>query len=214
MRYTQPMAKPLASPRQPATLRDLDDLPEHVIGHIVEGELIVLPRPDMPHALVAVNLLMDLAGPFKRGLGGPGGWIITAEPKIYFGENLFIPDVAGWRRERFEPPRKGPTNVAPDWICEILSPSTKRFDRFTKLPIYARASVGYTWLIDPSSRTLEVLRLHEEQWLITGMYQNDDKVRAEPFEAVELDLALLWEDVPADPEAAGSEEESAGAQRP
>ncbi|HJX26589.1 MAG TPA: Uma2 family endonuclease [Thermoanaerobaculia bacterium] len=213
MRYTLPMATPLASPRRPATLRDLDDLPEDVIGHIVGGELIVLPRPDMPHALVATTLAADLVGPFRRGIGGPGGWIIAAEPKIQFGEDLFIPDLAGWRRERFSPPLKGPTDVAPDWICEILSPSTARFDRFTKLPIYARARVGYTWLIDPSSRTLEVLQLQEEKWLITGMYQNEDKVRAEPFEAIELDLALLWEDVPADPEAAGSEE-GEGAQLP
>lgn len=202
MRYTLPMATPLASPRRPATLRDLDELPDDVIGHIVGGELVVLPRPDMPHALVATNLVADLSGPFKRGVGGPGGWIIMAEPKIYFGDDLFIPDLAGWRRERFIPPHKGPTNVAPDWICEILSPSTSRFDRATKLPTYARAGVGHTWLIDPSTKILDVLRRQDESWFIASVFQKEDKVRAEPFEAIELDLALVWEDVPADPEAA------------
>ncbi len=195
------MAPTLAAPRKPATLQDLDDLPEDVIGHIVDGELIVLPRPNIPHVLVATHLTADLVGPFRRGIGGPGGWIILAEPMIYFGEDLFIPDLAGWRKERFIPLLKGPTRVAPDWICEILSPSTARFDRVTKLPAYARAGVAHTWLIDPSPRTVEVLRLQDGKWLISSVFQREDKVRAEPFEAVELDLALLWEDVPADPEA-------------
>lgn len=214
MRYTQTMATPLASPRRPATLRDLDDLPEHVIGHIVDGELIVLPRPEAPHVRAAGILYALLFQSFWYGLSDPGGWVLLPEPDLLLGEQLLVPDLAGWRQERYVEPQKGPFVVAPDWICEILSPSTARFDRYTKLPIYARAGVSHIWLIDPSLKTLEVLQLREENWLITGTFQNEDKVRAEPFEAFELDLALLWKKVPAHPEAAGSDVEEEGAQRP
>ncbi|HEX2224570.1 MAG TPA: Uma2 family endonuclease, partial [Thermoanaerobaculia bacterium] len=103
-----------------------------------------------------------------------------------------VPDLAGWRRERFVSPPKGPYTVAPDWICEVLSPSTERDDRVRKLPIYAREGVAHAWLLDPELRTLEVLRLHEGSWLIAAVYEGGDKVRAEPFEAIEMDLGLIW----------------------
>lgn len=191
MRYTVPMVT-LARSRRPATVRDLDDLPEDVIGQIVDGELILLPRPDHPHVLAATGLTWALFGPFGQGLNGPGGWVILAEPRILFGEQLLIPDLAGWKKERFVAPKKGPYTLSPDWVCEILSPSTSRFDRVTKLPIYRQAGIAHAWIIDPIARTLEVLRRHEESWLIAAAYQNQDKVRAEPFEAVEIDLSLLW----------------------
>jgi Uma2 family endonuclease len=207
------MATPLASPRRPATLHDLDELPEHVIGHIVDGELIVLPRPEAPHVRAAGILYALLFQSFWYGLSDPGGWVLLPEPKILFGEQMLVPDLAGWRQERYVEPQKGPYTVAPAWICEILSPSTASFDRSTKLPIYAHAGVGHTWLIDPSLRTLEVLRLREGKWQIESVFRNEDKVRAEPFEAFELDLALLWRRVPANPEVAGNEEDG-GAQLP
>jgi Uma2 family endonuclease len=191
MRYTVSMAT-LARSRRPATVRDLDDLPEDVIGQIVDGELIVHPRPDHPHVSVATRLTWMLVGPFDLELNGPGGWVILAEPRILFGEQLLIPDLAGWKRDRFVAPRKGPYTLSPDWVCEILSPSTARFDRVTKLPLYRHAGIGHVWVIDPIARTLEVLRRHEESWLIAAAYQNQDKVRAEPFGAVEIDLSLLW----------------------
>jgi Uma2 family endonuclease len=194
------MAQALAlSHPGPATVRDLDDLPEDVIGQIVNGELIVHPRPDPPHTEAASVLTGFLFAPFRQGIGGPGGWIILAEPKIRFGSQILVPDLAGWRRERFVSPRKGPYTVIPDWLCEVLSPSTMRFDRATKLPIYAREGVGHVWLLDPVARTLEILRLHEGNWLIAGVHENGDKVRAEPFEAVEIDLALIWGDFPEEP---------------
>ena len=191
MRYTVSMAT-LARSRRPATERDLDDLPEEVIGQIVDGELIVHPRPDHPHVRAASTLTWAIFGPFDQGLGGPGGWVILAEPRILFGETLFIPDLAGWRKERFIAPKKGSYTVAPDWVCEILSPSTARFDRKTKLPIYAQAEVQHAWILDPDVRRLEVLRRRGENWTIAAAHQNTDKVRAEPFEALELDLSLLW----------------------
>lgn len=213
MRYTQTMATPLATPRLPATLRDLDELPEDVVGHIVGGELIVLPRPEAPHVRAAGVLSTLLFPVFWYGIGDPGGWVLLPEPKILFTEHLLVPDLAGWRQERYVEPPKGPFTVAPDWICEILSPSTERFDRATKLPIYARAGVSHIWLIDPSVKTLEVLQRQDEKWLIAATFQNEDKVRAEPFEALELDLALLWKTIPAAPEAAENMTEG-GAQRP
>jgi len=182
----------LARSRQPATVRDLDDLPEDVIGHIVEGELIVLPRPDAPHVEAASVLHGVLFNAFWRERGNPGGWVILPEPKILFGKQLLVPDLAGWKVDRYVRPKKGPYEIVPDWVCEILSPSTARFDRITKLPIYRQAGIGHAWVIDPIARTLEVLRCHEESCLIAAAYQNQDKVRAEPFEAVEIDLSLLW----------------------
>lgn len=185
------MTLPLSSPR-PATEEDLDDLPEEVVGEILDGELNVSPRPDPPHTEAASELFGFLHGPFRRGNGGPGGWVILIEPKIRLGQDILVPDLAGWRVERFASPPKGAYTVVPDWVCEILSPSTERDDRVRKLPIYAREGVRHAWLLDPSLRTLEVLRLHEGSWLIAGVYQSADRVQVEPFEAVEIDLTLIW----------------------
>lgn len=187
--------------------RELDQRPKYQVGHIASGKLIVHSAPDIPHQMVAAvlgGLLFQIE---------EHGWFFLFGPYVCFGSDLLRVDLSAWRKERWVPVRKDPT-VAPDWICEILSPRTAGFDRATKLPIYAHAGVGHAWLVDPSLRTLEVLRLREGKWQIESVYQNEDKVRAEPFEAIELDLALLWEDVPADPEAAGSEEEEGSAQLP
>jgi Uma2 family endonuclease len=184
----------------PATERDLYSLPEDVIGQIIDGELIVHPRPDPPHTQAA-SVLGLLTGPFWQGFGsGPGGWGILDEPKIRFPPDLLVPDLAGWKQERFVPLRKGPYLVVPDWICEILSPSTARDDRVRKLPIHARHGVRHAWVIDPRLRTLEVLRLHEGSWLIASTHHKEERVRAEPFDAVEIDLSLLWLDLPAEEE--------------
>jgi len=195
------VAQPAILPSFPATERDLDGLPEGVKGQIIDGELVVLPRPGHPHLMSAAGLSAILGGQFLFGFGGgPGGWIILAEPEIRFGRDLLIPDLAGWRKERFAAPRKGPYVVSLDWVCEILSPTTVRIDRVRKLSIYAREHVGHAWLIDPLSRTLEVFSLHEERWLLVGSHQDDEKVRAQPFAAVEIDLSLLWTDIPEDAE--------------
>lgn len=182
----------LARSRRPATVRDLDDLPEDVVGQIVDGELIVLPRPDAPHVEAAGVLYGVLFGSFWREFRDPGGWVILPEPKILFGEQLLVPDLAGWKVDRYIRPKKGPYEVVPDWICEILSPSTAGFDRGTKLPLYASSEVGHAWVLDPVARILEVLRRQQGGWLIAATYRKEDKVRAEPFEAVEIDLSLLW----------------------
>jgi Uma2 family endonuclease len=183
--------------RRRATYEDVLAAPEHMVAEIVDGELRLQPRPAKPHAAAATALGEELGPPFKRGKGGPGGWIILDEPEIHLGEDIVVPDLGGWRRERMpalvddEPY----FTVAPDWICEVLSPSTATLDRAKKLPIYAREGVSHAWLVDPRARTLEVLRLEGRNWLVLGVFADDARVRAEPFEVFELELGILWADV-------------------
>ena len=104
-----------------------------------------------------------------------------------------MPDLAGWRRERLPAmPDEAFFSLAPDWVCEVLSPSTERIDRGRKLRIYAEAGVAHAWLVKPTDRTLEVLRLRDGAWTIVGVWEDAALVRAEPFEAVELELGRLW----------------------
>jgi Uma2 family endonuclease len=183
--------------RRRATYQDLLALPEHVVGEIIDGELRTMPRPAPRHAAAATALGEELGPPFKRGRGGPGGWILLDEPELHLGEDVLVPDLAGWRRERMPliPADKPYVTLAPDWACEVLSPSTAKTDRAEKLPIYAREKVGDVWLIDPAARTLEVLRREGRFWIILDVQKDQARVRAEPFDAIELDLAVLWADV-------------------
>ena len=180
-----------------ATYEDVLAAPAHLVAELIGGVLELSSRPRKPHAAAATALGEELGPPFKRGRGGPGGWIILFEPEVHFGENVLVPDLAGWRRERLpalvddEPY----FTIAPDWVCEVVSPSTARLDRTAKLPIYASGRVGHAWLVDPLARTLEVYRLESERWVLAATHAGEARVRAEPFDAIELDLALLWADV-------------------
>jgi Uma2 family endonuclease len=180
--------------KKPATHEDLLRLPDHVVGEIVGGELHVAPRPASRHARAATNLTSELVGPFDRGRGGgPGGWVILAEPELHLGTDVLVPDLAGWRRTTMPKMPDAPFfELAPDWLCEVISPSTGAFDRAHKLPRYAEALVSNVWLIDPTPRTLEVFRLDNGSWRLVATYEGDAKVRAEPFEAIELELSFLW----------------------
>jgi Uma2 family endonuclease len=185
-------------PKKPATYQDIVDLPEHQVGEIIDGELYVSSRPAARQAKVSSILGMDLGSPFQRGRGGPGGWWIVDEPELHFGQNVLVPDLAGWRRERLPHLPNAPYfELAPDWVCEVLSPSTAKLDVVLKLPKYARAGVKHAWIVDPMNRLLEVFRQEHEQWVLVTTFGGDDKVRAEPFEAVELELVELWLDEPA-----------------
>ncbi|WP_425334860.1 Uma2 family endonuclease [Myxococcus stipitatus] len=180
-------------PKRPATYEDLLALPEHVVGQIIDGELVVMPRPANPHAIANSRLQGELYGPFERGRGGPGGWQLVVEPELHFGRDVLVPDLAGWRRERLpEVPPEPYFTLAPDWVCEVLSPSTEVVDRVKKKRIYAREGVEHIWLVNPNARTLEVFRLSGGQWVELGTYSGDERVRAEPFEALELELGVLW----------------------
>ena len=139
-----------------------------------------------------------MGSPFLRGRGGPGGWWIVDEPELHLDGDVLVPDLAGWRQERMpDRPSGAFIDLTPDWICEILSPSTSRLDRIHKLPIYAREGVRHAWLVDPIARTLEVFRLEGGRWTLIGAHGDEPTVRAEPFDAVDLDLLALWGDEPA-----------------
>jgi Uma2 family endonuclease len=184
---------PYAYPDRDDREDDLDALPEGMTGQLIDGELLVHPRPNAPHTEAASELGAALIPAFRHGEGGPGGWVILHEPGIRLSRgSLLVPDLAGWRQERFHSPRRGPYLVPPDWVCEVLSASTARDDRVRKLPVYARAGVGFAWLIDPELQTLEVLGLRDGLWQILGAFASTERVRAAPFEAVELDLTRLW----------------------
>jgi Uma2 family endonuclease len=180
--------------KKKATYEDLFNIPENMTGEIIDGELIVSPRPSRKHGYSATALGASVISPYQFGQGGgPGGWIILVEPEIGLGSDILVPDLAGWRRERF--PVEEPHNwisVAPDWVCEILSPNTFRRDKVLKMPLYARNGIQYFWLIDPIAKTLDTFRLEAGRWIVSGIYAENDKVRTEPFPEVEIDLNLLW----------------------
>ncbi len=176
-----------------ATYEDLLALPEHVVGEIIRGVLITHPRPASPHARASSRLGGELGGPFDRGKGGPGGWILLDEPELHLHGDVLVPDLAGWRRERMPiMPQAAAFELSPDWVCEVLSDSTRAVDRAEKMPIYAREQVRHLWFVDPRSQTLEVFRL-EDGWKVVAVWRDDAVVRAEPFDAIELELAALWE---------------------
>lgn len=176
-----------------ATYDDLVALPENLVAEMFDGELYASPRPALPHAHAASVLGMELGVPFQRGRGGPGGWWLFDEPELHFGRDVLVPDLAGWRRERLpEVPREAYLTLAPDWVCEVLSPATEAIDRRKKLPIYAREGVGHAWLVNPSLRTLEVLALQSMRWTLVTIHEGDVTVRAAPFEAAEIELGALW----------------------
>jgi Uma2 family endonuclease len=180
-------------PRREATYEDIERLPPNVVGELVDGELYVSPRPALKHSLAASVLGGELVGPFGRGRGGPGGWLILDEPELHLGRNVLVPDLAGWRRERMpELPYTVGAKLAPDWLCEVLSPSTTQLDRGRKMGVYAREGVQHAWLIDPVAQMLEVYRLAAGRWVLLGTHVGAAEVRAEPFEALALELGALW----------------------
>jgi len=170
-------------------------LPDGLTGEILGGQLHTQPRPAGPHARAESVLQVELGGPFDRGKGGPGGWWIFVEPEIHFVRDteVCVPDLAGWRRERMAAiPRDQRFEVVPDWVCEILSPSTESKDRQVKMPIYARYGVRFAWLVDPVKQSLEAYALGSPDWTIIGSCKGDQGVEVPPFESVPLDLAGLW----------------------
>jgi hypothetical protein len=183
-------------PKRKATYQDILDAAKDTVAEIINGDLRLSPRPGLPHTGASACLSYVLAPPFHFGNGGPGGWIILPEPELHLDDDVVVPDLAGWRRERMpQLAREAFTTMSPDWVCETLSKSTEKLDRAEKLPIYARSGVRHVWLIDPRTQTLEVYRRQDDGWPILGIHHGDQKVRAEPFEVFELDLSLLWADV-------------------
>ncbi|MFY2563395.1 Uma2 family endonuclease [Corallococcus terminator] len=181
--------------KKPATYEDIEALPVGWVGEIVEGLLYASPRPAMGHLHVASRLGALIIPPFDWARGGPGGWWFLDEPELHFGANVVVPDIAGWRRERVPEPPEPETpwlSLAPDWVCEVLSPSTRSTDRVRKLPLYHRSDVRHAWLIDPLRCSLESYRSVSRGWERVGLHEGPVVIREEPFEAVPLDLGLLW----------------------
>jgi Uma2 family endonuclease len=170
-------------------------VPSHLVAEILNGQLHVSPRPAVRHASTASTLGEILGPPFRRGRAGPGGWVILDEPEVHLGPrpDKLVPDLAGWRRARWPAIEDAVAiEVPPDWICEVLSGSTEVVDRGEKMAIYAREGVAHAWLVDPVTRVLEVYRLERGRWNAIATHRGDAVVRAEPFEAIEIELALLW----------------------
>jgi Uma2 family endonuclease len=182
--------------KRSASYADVLAAPPSKVAEVVEGELYLNPRPAGPHAAAATALGEELGPPFKRGRGGPGGWILIDEPELHLGPDILVPDLGGWRRTTMDHVANAPYfDVRPDWVCEVLSPSTERLDRTQKLAIYAREGVGHAWLVNPLQQTLEVLRLEQSRWAVLSTHSGDERVRAEPFDAFNLELGILWADV-------------------
>jgi Uma2 family endonuclease len=182
-------AKPL---KKGATYADLYDVPDNFVAEMFDGDLYASPRPAIRHTHAA-SVLGMLLEPFHRVRNGPGGWLILDEPELHFGNDVVVPDLAGWRRERMpELPAAAYFTLAPDWVCEVLSPSTEALDRGKKLRVYAREGVAHLWLVEPLRQTLEVLRLDSGRRSELAIHEGRVGIRAAPFDAIEIDLGALW----------------------
>lgn len=186
----------VSEPKRRATYEDLCKVPDHKVAEIIDGELFVSPRPAAPHTLAASMAGAALIGAFGGPPGGaatPGGWWILLEPELHLGQDVLVPDWAGWRCSRMPSvPNVAAFTLVPDWVCEVISPSTSAIDRGRKMRVYAREGVGHLWIIDPILRTLETYRLEDGRWIVVGAHAGTDEARAEPFDAVGLDLARWW----------------------
>jgi Uma2 family endonuclease len=188
-------------PARVATYQDVLDAPAHLVAELVAGELFLSPRPATPHAVVTYVLNDELL-PLRRGSsGGPGGWFFLIEPELHVGDDIVVPDLAGWRLERKPLPAELANaflTTRPDWVCEALSRSTQRLDRVKKVPIYAREGIGHAWLLDERNRLLEVHRRNPDTraYELVDVYSEEQVVRAEPFAELELRLATLFAELP------------------
>jgi Uma2 family endonuclease len=182
---------------KPATYQDILDAPENRVAEIINGELYTQPRQAPRHSRASSSLGIEIGGPYDKGRDGPGGWWILDEPELHLGHDVLVPDLGGWRRERM--PRLPETawfELAPDWVCEVLSPGTARKDRVLKMPLYARYGVQHLWLVEPILRTLEVFENTGNGWLLLQTFENDNEVSIAiaPFAAIAFNLAVLWAD--------------------
>ncbi len=183
------------NPQEVSLYERLLALPENLVGEIINGQLYTQPRPAGPHAVACSSLEIEIGMAYHRGRGGPGGWWIIVEPEVHFirDTEVLVPDIAGWRRERLpRVPQDQRFEGAPDWICEVLSPSTAKKDRVIKMPVYARYGVAYLWLVDPLARALEAFALYDGRWTVIGQYKDQDVVSVAPFTDIRLDLTALW----------------------
>jgi Uma2 family endonuclease len=178
--------------KKDATYEDLCRVPDHLVAEILDGDLYASPHPALPHVRATSVLLARLGAAFDLG-DKPGGWIMLFAPELHFGNDVLVPDIAGWRRERLPSvPNVAYLTLAPDWICEVVSPATEVIDRGQKLRIYTREGVAFAWLVDPLRESLEVLALETGGVRQIEGHHGGFPVRAHPFDAIELELSALW----------------------
>ncbi len=179
--------------RRPATYRDVLDAPPHKVAEVIAGELYLHPRPASLHALACSRLGGLLDGPFGFGRGGPGGWWIIDEPELHLGDDILVPDLAGWRRTTMPDYPDAPYfTIAPNWVCEVLSPSTRSLDLGGKRDIYAREGVKHLWFVEPVGRSLQAFELRDGDWASLGAARNADTVSLPPFDDIDFPLDALW----------------------
>ena len=178
---------------QKATYQDVLEAPPHMVAEIVSGNFYTHPRPTPRHVTAHTVLGACICVHFHVGAGGPGGWWILSEPELHLGEDIVVPDIAGWRRERMPVmPITAYFELAPDWVCEVLSPSTRLLDLGSKREVYAREGIGYLWLVDPDARSLEAFKLYGTEWLLIDTLFDDATVSLPPFEEFSFNLSNLW----------------------
>jgi Uma2 family endonuclease len=191
------MTAPAQKVARVATVDDLLAIPEDERRHeLIDGAIVEKGAASGEHGQAQFNLSTCLA-PFRRRPGGrwPGGWWFATEVDVYFdAANTFRPDVVGWRRDRTpEQPRGVPVMVRPDWIAEILS-TNKRNDLIKKKRVYHRHQVPHYWIIDPAEQTLAVYRWAPDGYVELLAAERGERGRAEPFEAIPLEVGVLFGD--------------------
>ena len=184
--------RPETQPRK-ATYQDVLDAPPHMVAEVLAGILHAQPRPASPHGFASSGIGAKISPPFGYGDGGPGGWWIIFEPELHLCDDIVVPNVAGWRRGNMpEFPRAPFFTVPPDWVCEVLSPSTRRIDQKEKRTIYAREGVCHLWFVDPDAKMLEVFELGGGLWTLLATLADDAPVSLPPFDAITFPLDALW----------------------
>ena len=182
-----------APPHRRATYQDVLDAPSNKLAEVIDGTLHMQPRPAMRHARASSGMGAKISPPFDYGDGGPGGWWIIDEPELHPGEDIIVPDLAGWRRETMpEYPTGAYFDIAPDWVCEVLSPSTRAIDPGGKRDIYAREGTGHLWFVDPGAKMLEAFELREGKWVVPATLTGNAPVSLPPFDAITFPLDALW----------------------
>jgi Uma2 family endonuclease len=190
------VARPQSRPATAADIAHAERL--EVLG----GEIAEKASPSAEHG-AAQFAFGELLTPFNRrpgGGGGPGGWWLMTEVEVELeAHEVFLPDIAGWRRERAPArPRGRAVRLRPDWVCEIRSASTARVDSVAKLRVYHRCGVPHYWICDPDTETLLVYRWSEAGYVAVLSAQRGERVRAEPFDAIEIAVGVLFGEEPPD----------------
>ena len=189
------MNRHVAPAGQPATYRDVLDAPLNMVAEFVDGALHLHPRPALRNARASFTRGVRIGGPFDEGRRGPGGWWAIDGPEQHIRPDVLVPDLCGWRRDRMPEIADAPwTELAPDWICEVLGPGTMRIDLTDKRRIYAVAAVAHLWPIDPTARRLEAFAFRDGAWTLTAALKDEEEVRVPPLDAVAFPLSALWPD--------------------